>query len=172
MFLSLMSCGFTPLYVGAETSTSVSGEQLVEETASIFVNEIPEHVGQILRKRLLNRLTPKGEPENPRYRLTVLLSESSVYQQGIRLDNLATRSTMTYTATYILRTYPGDKKILEDNTSARASYNILESPYATDVSEKNAKERIMRMLGDNISLRLAAFLKNKDHSKPLGTKTK
>lgn len=161
-FFFLASCGFKPLYVGNGTANSVSGSRLVSELSSVFIDEIPNRTGQQLRRTLLDRLTPKGDPGRPKYRLSVMLSESSIYQQGIRLDNLATRSTMTYTATYTLRTYPEGKVLLNDKTLGKASYNILESPYATDVAEESARERIMRILGDNISLRISAFLKSYD----------
>ena len=39
------------------------------------------------------------------------------------------------------------KKYFKDRTTSRASYNILESPYATDVAEEDAKKRMMEIIG-------------------------
>ncbi len=158
----LASCGFRPLYVGAESADSVSGERLISDLSSVYIDEISEHTGQILRRRLLSRISPKGNPEKPKYELSAYVVEASEYQQAIRLDNMATRTTMIYTVEYVFKTFPEGKVLLRDRTSSRASYNILESPYATDVAEEDAKKRMMEIIGDNISLRIAAYLKNKE----------
>ena len=163
--LSLTACGFRPLYGGAGTDGSVSGEKLTRETASIFIDEIPDRTGQVLRRTLVNRLTPRGEPVDPRYRLTVVLSDKTLSEQGVRKDNLATRYVMSYTAYYTLYSYPAGEKLLNAAATGRSSYDVQQSPYATDVAERTAQERIMRILGDDIGLRLAAFLKSFDVKK-------
>lgn len=149
------------MYSGHDTASSVSGKQLVEEQASIFIDEIPERVGQELRQTLKNRLTPKGEPKKVRYRLKVHLSEASLAEQGVQLDNLATRYELTYTAHYTLYSYPENKVLLRDESVSRASYDVQPSPYASYAAEQKMKSRVMRILGDDISLRLAAYLKSK-----------
>lgn len=163
--LSLTACGFRPLYSGAGTDDAVSGEKLTRETASIFVDEIPERTGQLLHRALVNRLTPRGEPVNPRYRLSVVLSNKSLSEQGVRKDNLATRYVMSYTAHYALYSYPAGEKLLNASAIGHSSYDVQQSPYATDVAERTAQERIMRILGDDIGLRVAAFLKSFDVKK-------
>ena len=165
--LLLAACGFRPLYVGQSTQDSISGKQLTQEMASIFIDTIPDRTGQILRQSLENRLTPRGETKDPRYRLSVRLSEAVISQQGVRQDNLATRYMMTFTAYYTLYTYPENRKLLSDSTVGRSSYDVQLSPYATDVAEQTAKERIMKILGNDIALRLAAFLKSYNVSEKL-----
>lgn len=158
--LQVSACGFRPLYSGQETDDSISGQQLVQETASIFIDEIPERVGQVLRRTLVDRLTPKGEPENPRYRLFVNISNISTSEQAVRKDNLATRYLMIISASYKLYSYPENKLLLSDSVSNRAGYDVQRSPYATDVAERVTRERIVRIMGNDIALRLAAFLKS------------
>lgn len=160
--LSLTACGFRPLYGGAGTDDSVSGEKLRRETAAVFVDEIPDRTGQLLRRALVNRLTPQGEPADPRYRLSVVLSGASLTEQGVRKDNLATRYMASRTAFYTLYSYPAGEKLLSASATGRSGYDVQRSPYATDVAERTAQERIMRILGDDIALRLAAFLKSYD----------
>ena len=158
--LSLTACGFRPLYGGAGSPDSVSGERLTLETAAVFIDEIPDRTGQILRRALSDRLTPRGETTDPRYRLSVRLSDAALTQQGVRKDNLATRYVMSYTAYYTLYSYPENEKLLTDSAVGRTSYDVQRSPYATDVAERSAQERVMKILGDDIALRLAAFLKS------------
>ncbi len=142
----LCACEFRPLYVGQSTYSAISGEKLVEETALIFIDEIPDRSGQILRRALKNGLSPKSEAVNPKYRLQVRISDISISEQGLRLDDLATRYVMRYTATYFLYTYPENKNILEDKTIARVSYDVQVSPYATEVAEQAATQRSMTIL--------------------------
>jgi len=158
--LQVSACGFRPLYSGRGTDDAVSGQQLTQEMASVFIDEIPERTGQILRRTLLDRLIPKGEPENPRYRLSVRLSDPIVSEQAVRKDNLATRYVMTLTASYKLYSYPENQVLLSDSTTSRTGYDVQRSPYATDVAERAARERIVQIMGDDIALRLAAFLKS------------
>lgn len=162
LLFTLTACGFRPLYVGQGTADSISGKQLVTEMASVFIDEIPNREGQVLRQTLLARLSPLGEPEKPHYRLSIRLSEASIFQQGLRQDNLATRYVMSYTAYYTLLSYPENKSLLKDKTVGRISYDVQLSPYATDVAERTSKERVMKIIGDDIALRLAAFLKSYD----------
>ena len=158
--LLVSACGIRPLYVGQKTEDSISGQQLTQEMASIFIDEIPERIGQILRRALADRLTPQGEPENPHYRLSVHLSNPSISEQAVRKDNLATRYVMRFTAQYKLYSYPENKLLLSDSIGERTGYDVQRSPYATDVAEQAAKERLVKIMGDDIALRLAAFLKS------------
>ena len=159
-FLQVSACGFRPLYVGRGTDDSVSGQQLTREMSSIFIDEIPDRIGQILRRTLSDRLTPQGEPDAPLYRLSVRLSDPVVAEQAVRKDNLATRYVMTFTAYYKLYSYPENQVLLSDSIGGRTGYDVQLSPYATDVAEQAAKKRIVQIMGDDIALRLAAFLKS------------
>ena len=144
---------------GAATENAVSGQQLVQETSSIFIDEIPERTGQILRQVLSDHLTPLGEPENPRYRLSARISKISTSEQAVRKDNLATRYLMTMTAKYVLYSYPENRELISSSFTERSNYDVQRSPYATDMAEQAAKERLAKIMGNNIALRVAAFLK-------------
>ena len=158
--LQVTACGFRPLFVGQETDDAVSGQQLIQEMASVFIDEIPDRIGQILRRSLVDRLTPKGEPENPHYRLFVNISSISTSEQAVRKDNLATRYLMTISVSYKLYSYPENELLVSDSFTGRSGYDVQRSPYATDVAEKAVKERLVKIIGDDIALRLAAFLKS------------
>lgn len=67
---------------------------------------------------------------------------------------------MSVSATYKLYSYPENKLLLSDNMTNRSGYDVQRSPYATDVAERVIKERIMRIMGGDIALRLSAFLKS------------
>ena len=53
----------------------------------------------------------------------------------------------------------GDGAVLyRGESQAINSYNILQSPFATYVSENDARKRGLRVVSEEIRLRLAAFL--------------
>lgn len=158
--LVLSSCGFRPLYLGSGGENALAGHALESELARVFVNEIPTRYGQLLRHRILDNIAPKGNPDNPRFILEVSLPELFEEQQGIRSDNIATRVTLTYVAKYSLRNRTDNALIMTDSTSAMGSYNIVDSPYATQTAEQALKERLINILGDDISLRLSVYLRN------------
>lgn len=148
------------MYAGQGTDSSLDGASVKAEQAAVFIDEIPDRAGQLLRRVLLNRLTPAGEPVNPHYRLSVSLSNATISEQGVRKDNLATRYEMSYTGKYTLTSYPDGEKLLSGSTGARASYDVQKSPYASHAAEEAMKDRVMRILGDDIALRLATYLKS------------
>ena len=157
--LSVAGCGFRPLYTGAATENAISGQQAEQRTASVFIDEIADRIGQILHRSLSDRLTPLGEPEKPRYRLSVGVSNISTSQQAVRKDNLATRYLMAMTVRYVLYSYPENQRLTGGNFSQRSAYDVQRSPYATDVAEETTKERLAKIIGNDIALRVAAFLK-------------
>ena len=74
--LLVSSCGFQPLYVQRDNSSSwyfsdKFDTSIVEELAKIKVVAIKDRFGQQMRNHLLDLLTPKGVPSNPQYRLVV-----------------------------------------------------------------------------------------------------
>ena len=113
-----------------------------------------------MRQVLSDQLTPKGEPEHPRYRLSAAISRISISQQAVRKDNLATRYLMAMSAKFSLFTYPENKKLISGSFTERSNYDVQRSPYATDVSEETIKKRLARILGNDIALRIAGFLKS------------
>ena len=160
VLLAVAGCGFQPLYSARGGANAVPQDRLTQGLSDVFVAEIPTRYGQLLRRRVVDALSPKGEPEKPRFLLEVNLPEPREEQQGIRSDNIATRVTLTYTAKYKLRNYADNKVIMTDTTSAMGSYNIVESPYATQVAARALKERLVGIVGDDIALRLAVYFRS------------
>ncbi len=86
-FLALLSgCGFQPLY-------GKRAENPLPQLASIKIHPIADRTGQILRNYLLNELTPRGQPRNPKYILFVEVTES-LGSYGIQKDDTATRAIL------------------------------------------------------------------------------
>jgi LPS-assembly lipoprotein len=148
----LGGCGFHPLYA----RDSETGDSTVNHLHAIRVAPLRDRVGQQLHNLLRNRLNPYGQPSAPAYVLDVSLRET-VRELALRTDETATRADLNIVASYTL-TRPGASDVLFSGQSQSVnSYNILQSQFATQASENDARERSLRELSDDIRAQLAIY---------------
>ena len=147
----LTGCGFQPLYAkrGNESSTSL-------DLASVQVDPLPDRVGQQMHNYLRDRLNPHGQPVSPSYRLRVEITESKT-EVGVRRDETATRANLRMSVNFSLINYGGDAVLLAGRSTSTTSYDILDNPFASTVSESDARERALREMADDIRTRLAIY---------------
>ena len=101
-------------------------------------------------------LNADGQPVSPDYRLKVELTET-LMELGVRRDETATRANLNMVAQFSLLDITGNEILLVGKSSSTTSYDILETPYATTVSEDNARERALREVADDIQIRLVVY---------------
>ena len=70
------------------------------------------------------------------------------------------------TASYRLTRASDGAQVFGGGSNIVASYNILSSDYATLAAEADARARAVRELGDDITQRLAAFLRQQAKAAP------
>lgn len=123
----------------------------------VVVAAIPERTGQLLRNRLVEQINPQGQPNQPRYRLDVGLSER---KEGlaIRRDDSATRISLILVADFALVELAAGKPVMTGSARTVVGYNIIRSDYASIVSERDAQRRAAMELADEIKTRLSLFL--------------
>ena len=146
------SCGYEPIY-----SKNVNTNK---ELLSISIKNIKNRSGQILRNTLLNQLNPERERVIIKYRLIIEISESST-SLGYRRDMSATRTDLEVTAKYLLKNVKNDEIILKEDVKSISSFDVVESVYATLVAEKDAREKNLKVISDNIYTNLVIFFKKK-----------
>lgn len=149
--LGLSGCGFQPLY-----GDRSGGNGVAADIAAISVAPIADRSGQILRNALIDRLTPSGEPADPRYALEVRLSIAK-QELGIRKDETATRTSLRFRSTFRLRDTASGAFVFSSRAAAVTSYNIVDSEYGTIASERAARRRGLILVADSIVVRLAAY---------------
>lgn len=149
--LLLAACGFQPLY-GKRVDTDVSAR-----LATVAIDIIVDRRGQLLRNALLDRITPRGAPARPRYRLAVSLSESKL-NQAVRKDDTATRARLTLTASFSVLDGETGEQVFAGSARSDNSYNISTSDFGTISAEADARRRGTRDLADDITGRVAIFL--------------
>ena len=149
---ALTGCGFKPLYATGDDDETVTSDGL----AATRIQPISGRTGQQLHNLLRDRLNPAGQSTQPAYVLTVSVSQT-ITELGIRKDETATRANLTLTAAFTLRDTKSNSVVLSSTSVSVVSYNILDALYATTVAEKDAVERGLRVLADDIRLRLAVY---------------
>ncbi len=148
--LGLTACGFSPMYGSAGFSAS---ESVTSSLSQVNIRPIAERRGMVLRQQLSEKLHPSGSSSN-RYDLQVTLS-SATQELGVRQDSTTSRANLILTANYTL--WDGVTRVTRNRVRSVVSYNILDDQYATIASERNAEERALRQISDEIRTRLAVY---------------
>ena len=149
---ALGACGFQPLY-----GEQPGGVRTNAELAQIEVLEIDQgRPGQDVYNGLIDRLSPNGEPIDPDYQLRVNLRET---REGVAIERDAsiTRYNYLLSARYSLVDNRSGNVVHEGQSRSIASYNVVDSQFATLIAQRDAEERAATELSEDIKLRLAIF---------------
>lgn len=149
-FLFLTACGFSPIYGHHENKPAVTAS-----LGQVAVENIPDSNGQFLRNKLIDRLYTHGRPKAPKARLTVSLRSSEV-DLGIQKDATASRSRLTLWADYILADMDGNV-LLKKTARSIASYNKIDAQYGMVATQRNAYERTLNEVGEQIVNALSLY---------------
>ena len=153
---ALLGCGFQPLYGGRDEP----GGAVTEEMSEILIMPIEDRTGQQMHNMLRDSLTPLGQPAEPLFGLRVRLKETTE-DLGIRKDATATRANLTMVADYSLIDWQDKATLFKGRSSSTNSYDILDSQYATQVAEDDARKRALQQLSDEMKIRLAIYFKSR-----------
>jgi len=146
--MGLSACGFRPLY-------AERGPGGANRVGAVEVAPIPDRMGWQVRNELIRSLGGT-EPADAAYRLDVTLA-ARTEGLAIQNDDAVTRYNYRLTVAYVLTEKATGKVLLDERTRAIASYNVVDSPYATTVAERDAEERTARQAAELIALRLATW---------------
>lgn len=154
LLLTLAGCGFRPVYAPPGSDQAAPVAQL----ASVRIEPLPDRTGQQLHNFLRDELNPDGQPINPLYRLQVDVKRKT-QKLAFREDETATRANIILNSSFVLRAVEDDRVLYSGRVSSILSYNILDEPYPTLVSEQDALRRGLRELSQDIRLRLAVYFR-------------
>ena len=152
LLIILSSCGYQPIYS--------KNEKIGEELLSISIINIKDRSGQILRNSLLNKINPDRKRVLLKYRLYVEIFEGKT-ELGFRKDMSATRTDLNVNAKYKLTNIKDGRIVYESESNSISSFDVVESVYATLIAEKDAKEKSLKVLSEDIYTNLAIYFKNK-----------
>ncbi|SLN20423.1 LPS assembly lipoprotein LptE [Oceanibacterium hippocampi] len=154
--LPLGACGFQPLY----GERGIAGGKVAPLLGAIKIQNVSiagefSRFGFELQERLIDRLTPKGQPAAPLYALKVdaAVSRSNLL---IQLDNTVRRRNLTIRANFELVDLSDNKVVYSSQTRALSSYNIVDSDFANLISERDAGLRAAKSVSEEITIQLAS----------------
>lgn len=150
--LALAACGLEPMYgrnAGNKVAAALSG---------VAIQPISDRVGQELRNYLIERIGGSGRRDTA-YLLDVSMAENRS-DLGVLRDSSSTYARLTLNAAFVLRDAKTGQPVFSDRATAINSYslNLLEGGYSTLAAEANARDRAVRLLGDEIITRLSIRL--------------
>lgn len=153
---SLSGCGFEPLH-GKRSAASAAALETVD------VSVIEDREGQLLRNRLQQLLAPRGSAER-NWQLKVKLSES-IERILVKESSFATRANIQISASYVMKqrlSGSGAEPFSRSGVSRSVgSYNIrdAEFEYANVIAERDAREKALQLLADDIKRRVSLWLR-------------
>ncbi len=153
MLVAAAGCGFRPLYGGTDSPFGGTAVRLNEVEIAV----IPDRVGQKLRNLLIDRFYLQGRPATPVYRLESSLGITST-DVGLRADGSATRALMRVTAAYRLVDIEARKVVFTGQARSMIDYDIPDPQLAALVNERDAIDRGLVDLADEITTRVAVFV--------------
>ena len=153
MALAVAACGFHPLY--GKYGNSSAGSTF----RSIYIEPMPERVGYQLRSNLLDLFNAPSAPAGAGYRLKIELKAD---EKGLALQENASVTRYSYhlTARYqLFKT--GTANVLKKGViHSLTSYNVVQSPYATVVADKDAQDRAAQDVAERLRTELAVYFLN------------
>lgn len=150
VLLLVQGCGFEPLLAARPSAGSAA-----DDLSKIRIAYIQDRSGQILRNHLISALTPRGEPVQPAYVLTVRIEEP---QQNIayRRDDSISRYGYGVNAYWTLRDSAG-RALMSSSSSSSTTFAVSDSEYATLASLQNARDRLMQDISQDIRYVLSSY---------------
>ncbi len=151
----LTACGFSPIY----GSHGGKGGPVAQALSNVAIENIADRNGQMLRNKLIDRMYSQGRPVSPttHLKISVATSESAM---GVQKDATTTRSQITITANFILTDMAG-KQLHTGKAHAVASYSKLDAQYGTVASQRNAQERALNEIGEQIVNNISLYFAEK-----------
>jgi LPS-assembly lipoprotein len=150
--LTLAGCGFHPLYAPR------GPRDWDADLAAINVLRINDRPGQILALALRENLNPAGVSVPKRWDLQTGLRVTRS-DLGIQRNATATTSEITVYATFQVLDASG-KTVYSSTSNAVGDFDQVEDAYATQVAAEGARNRAIREVADEMTLRLAIFVRD------------
>ena len=141
---ALTGCGFTPAFAPGGAATRFQNSVLVD---------VPDSRAAFLLVRRFEERLGRANPETYGLSYAITLTEEAIAISG---DNVTTRYNILGTVTYALRDLATDKVLTSGKVDNFTSYSASDTTVATQAAERDAEERLMTILTDQIITRLIA----------------
>ena len=143
---ALAACGFTPVYAPGGTGAALRGQVRVDTPTSTDA--------YMLTRTLEDRLGRSGP--NPAYALGYTIS-TETEGQAVTATNETTRYSLVGRADYVLKSLATGTIVASGTVENFTGYSATGSTVETLSSERDAQERLMTIMADQIVTRLYAM---------------
>lgn len=155
--LLLGACGFRPLYGTASFPEGAEEAFASIQIAPVAPTNDSDRIGYLVSDALDMAIHPPGVQAQVRYTLTVRLADE---RRGLAIQDDAsiTRYNYRLSADYTLTPIGAETPVASGTAETTASYNVVDSQYATLVARDDAEKRAAREVAELIKLRIALAL--------------
>jgi LPS-assembly lipoprotein len=155
----LSACGFHPVYMPTASGEAGVAER---EMAAVWIDNLYERSGQLLRQALQERFERGGTGVARRYTLTVAYG---IGGEGVAIlpDTDVTRIRLVGDAKwYLVAQDPARTHLAAGQARAVDGFNILNQQYFFgDLSNEDAQKRLADALADQIAIQVAAWFRGR-----------
>lgn len=148
----LAGCGFRPL------NAPRAAQGWDPDLAAITVAPIKDRPGQILELALRESLNPGGQSVPPRWRLATMLTVTR-NDLNIQRNATSTSSEMVVTANFTVFDSKTNAALLTSFSRAVGDFDFYPDAYATQVASFDARDRALKEVADEMTLRMALFVR-------------
>jgi LPS-assembly lipoprotein len=148
----LQGCGYQPLYATRDDGSSVS-----EDLASVSVEMQSTRVGQLVRNEIVRSIRPAGGAAPDRYFLKLAATGDSQTLVDTS-DTVHRRLAYNLTTDFQLIDISSQKPIFSGRAFSRVPYDRLNASFTNVQARVNAEEQAAQQVGQEVRLRVAAFL--------------
>ncbi len=141
---ALSGCGFTPAYGPGGGARALQNTVLADAPQS--------REAHVLVRQLEDRL---GRPNAARFGLSYAIKITEE-RMAITTDNITTRFNIVGRVTYALRELNGGAVLTTGSVDSFTGYSATGSTVATQAARRDAQERLMTLLADQLVARLMA----------------
>jgi LPS-assembly lipoprotein len=140
----LAACGFSPVYAPGGAGGALRGRILADAPDS--------RLGYAFVARFEDRL---GRAEAPSWALGYTIETREV-AVGVSADNVTTRYNLTGRLLWSIRPLAGDEPVLSGTEESFTAYSATGTAVATLTARRDAEDRLMAILADQLVTRLYA----------------
>lgn len=154
--LGLAACGFAPLHGRTESGFSTRAA-----LPYVKIETIRDRNGQFLRNLLMDRFAPRGRKTPARWTLVVDINESTE-SLGVLRTSEATRANIWFNGSFTLRDAglsADEREPFTGNLRSVSSFDLQRQEFGSISAEKDARERALRQLAEDITLRVSGYLR-------------
>ncbi|HRO04843.1 MAG TPA: LPS assembly lipoprotein LptE [Terricaulis sp.] len=143
--LLVAACGFQPMYAPAGGGGAIG---------PVSIGEIEGKAGHVLRTELTRMLAVENSSGGEPASLEITLRET-ITEQGIRLDESATRAELRLTANYVLTPAPGQGRAIRGSLFTIVNYEIPTAAFGEITAQDDARERAAETMAQRFRSELA-----------------